>query len=113
MPAPAGSRSRPTIADRVEQLTIFQRTAQWIIPNPMYHATVPPGDRWAQRHLPFYGRWFRFIMTFPGIAVGIEPYRRDPEHDDPTSTSVNATQRAATGHSVARGCARCSPTVPT
>ena len=22
------------------------------------------------RHLPFYGRWFRFLMTFPGIARG-------------------------------------------
>ncbi len=39
----------------------------------MYHAPVPPGDQWALRHLPFYGRWFRFLMTFPGIAMGMEP----------------------------------------
>ena len=73
-----GFQIAPTIADRVEQLTIFQRTAQWIIPNPMYHATVPPGDRWALRHLPFYARWFRFLMTFPGIAIGTEQYRHRP-----------------------------------
>jgi 4-hydroxyacetophenone monooxygenase len=85
-----GFQIAPTIANRVEHLTIFERTAQWIIPNPMYHATVPPGDRWAQRHLPFYARWFRFMMTFPGMAVGTEPYKQDPEYDDPTSTSVNA-----------------------
>ena len=86
-----GFQIAPTIADTVGQLTIFERTAQWIIPNPMYHATVPPGDRWAQRHLPFYARWFRFLMTFPGIAVGTEPYRQDPQHDDASHTSVNAT----------------------
>jgi 4-hydroxyacetophenone monooxygenase len=74
----------------VERLTIFQRTAQWIIPNPLYHAPVPPGDRWALRHLPFYGRWYRFIMTFPGIAAGNDPYRIEPTHEDQTNRSVNA-----------------------
>ena len=48
----SGFQIGPAIADQVEQLTIFQRTAQWIIPNPLYHAAVPPGDKWALRHLP-------------------------------------------------------------
>jgi 4-hydroxyacetophenone monooxygenase len=69
----SGFQIGPAIAPEVERLTIFQRTAQWIIPNPLYHAAVPPGDEWALRHLPFYGRWYRFIMTFAGIAMGIEP----------------------------------------
>ena len=86
----SGFQIGPAIAPEVEQLTIFQRTAQWIIPNPLYHAAVPPGDEWALRHLPFYGRWYRFIMTFAGIAMGIEPYRIDPGHDDPTQRSINA-----------------------
>jgi 4-hydroxyacetophenone monooxygenase len=84
-----GFQIAPTIADTVEHLTIFERTAQWIIPNPMYHSKVPPGDQWAQRHLPFYARWLRFMMTFPGMAIGTEPYKRDPDYDDPSSTSVN------------------------
>jgi 4-hydroxyacetophenone monooxygenase len=86
----SGFQIGPTIADQVERLTVFQRTAQWIIPNPLYHTAVPDGDRWALRHLPFYGRWFRFITTFGGIAAGVEPYRIDPGHDDPTRRSVNA-----------------------
>jgi len=86
----SGFQIGPAIAPEVERLTIFQRTAQWIIPNPLYHAAVPPGDEWALRHLPFYGRWYRFIMTFAGIAMGIEPYRIDPAHDDPTHRSINA-----------------------
>ena len=87
----SGFQIAPTIAERVGHLTIFQRTAQWIIPNMMYHATVPPGDRWALRHLPFYARWFRFLMTFPGIAIGTEQYRIDPDHHDETGQSVNST----------------------
>ncbi len=86
----SGFQIGPAIAGDVEQLTIFQRTAQWIIPNPLYHAAVPPGDRWALRHLPFYGRWYRFIMTFGGIAAGAEPYRVEPGYEDQTSRSVNA-----------------------
>ena len=86
----SGFQIGPAIAPEVEQLTIFQRTAQWIIPNPLYHTAVPPGDEWALRHLPFYGRWYRFIMTFAGIAAGSEPYRIDPGHDDPSHQSINA-----------------------
>jgi 4-hydroxyacetophenone monooxygenase len=93
----SGFQIGPTIADKVDQLTIFQRTAQWIIPNPLYHAPVPAGDRWALRHLPFYGRWYRFIMTFPGIAAGNDPYRIDPTHQDPTNRSVNAMHAKRAG----------------
>ncbi len=86
----SGFQIGPAIVDEVARLTIFQRTAQWIIPNPLYHAPVPPGDHWALRHLPFYGRWYRFIMTFAGIAMGMDPYRIDAEHEDPSVRSVNA-----------------------
>ena len=41
----SGFQIGPAIAGDVELLTIFQRTAQWIIPNPLYHAAVPPGDQ--------------------------------------------------------------------
>ena len=86
----SGFQIGPAIAGEAERLTIFQRTAQWIIPNPLYHAPVPPGDRWALRHLPFYGRWYRLIMSLPGIAAGTGPYRIDPDYDDPSHRSVNA-----------------------
>ena len=37
-----------------------------------------------------YGRWYRFVMTFAGIAAGMEMYRIDPAHEDPTDQSINA-----------------------
>src|SRR6185312_631364 len=39
----SGFQVAPAIADDVRRLTIFQRTAQWMFPNPNYHAKVGPG----------------------------------------------------------------------
>ena len=39
----SGFQIAPTIADDVESLTIFQRTAQWMFPNAGYHSKVPVG----------------------------------------------------------------------
>jgi 4-hydroxyacetophenone monooxygenase len=87
----SGFQIAPTIAADVEHLDIFQRTVQWVMPNPIYHDPVPAGEAWAMRHLPFFGRWVRFMSTYPGVAVDIEGYRIDPDHVDPTNQSVNPT----------------------
>jgi 4-hydroxyacetophenone monooxygenase len=78
----SGFQIAPAIAGEVEHLTVFQRTAQWMFPNPNYHATVGPGGRWALRHLPFYGRWYRFLILWPGCDKGLEAARVDPDYPD-------------------------------
>ena len=85
----SGFQIAPTIAEDVRSLTIYQRTAQWMFPNFVYRTTVPAGERWALRHLPFYARWFRFIMGYTGIANGTEPYRIDPDYSHPEGYGVN------------------------
>jgi 4-hydroxyacetophenone monooxygenase len=85
----SGFQIAPTIAGEVAQLDIYQRTPQWMFPNPVYRTAVPAGDRWAQRHLPFYARWFRFIMTYRGIAIGTTPYRVDPAYPHVEGAAVN------------------------
>lgn len=85
----SGFQIAPTIAPTVRELTIYQRTAQWMFPNPVYRTAVPEGDRWAQRHLPFYGRWFRFLMGYPGISIGVAPYRFDPDYPHLDGHAVN------------------------
>ena len=61
---------------------MFQRTAQWMFPNPNYHAAVGPGVQWALRHLPFYGRWYRFLLFWPGCDTGLAAAKVDPEWPD-------------------------------
>jgi 4-hydroxyacetophenone monooxygenase len=89
-----GFQIAPTIADDVAQLTVFQRTAQWTMPNANYHRRVPDGDRWAMRHLPFYGRWFRFLTFYPGAGLTIEGSRVDPDFDDSDGKAISERNRA-------------------
>ena len=78
----SGFQIAPAIADRVAHLAVFQRTAQWMFPNPNYHAEVGAGVRWALRHLPFYGRWYRFLLFWPGCDKGLAAAKVDPEYPD-------------------------------
>jgi 4-hydroxyacetophenone monooxygenase len=78
----SGFQIAPAIADDVAQLTVFQRTAQWMFPNPNYHEPVSPGVQWALRHLPFYGRWYRFLLFWPGCDKGLDAARVDPDYPD-------------------------------
>lgn len=86
----SGFQLAPAIADEVAQLTIFQRTPQWMFPNPNYHRAVPEGDAWAMRHLPFYTRWFRFLMFYPAAGLSIENSRVDPDYDDSDGRAISA-----------------------
>jgi len=83
-----GFQLAPAIADRVRTLTVIQRTAQWMFPNPNYHAQVGDGVRWALRHLPFYGRWYRFLIFWPGCDTGLVAAKVDPDWE-PQHRSVS------------------------
>ena len=89
----SGFQLAPTIADDVARLTVFQRTAQWMFPNPNYHRPVPDGDRWAMRHLPYYGRWFRFLTFFPGAGLHMDYSRIDPNYDDSDGVAISETNK--------------------
>nr|WP_155910618.1 MULTISPECIES: NAD(P)/FAD-dependent oxidoreductase [unclassified Mycolicibacterium] len=78
----SGFQIAPTIAEKVASLNIFQRTAQWMFPNPNYHAQVGDGVKWALKHLPFYGRWYRFLLFWPGCDKGLAAARVDPDYPD-------------------------------
>ncbi|ODR02089.1 flavin-containing monooxygenase [Mycobacterium intermedium] len=65
----SGFQLVPAIADITAHVDVYQRTAQWMAPNINYHAAVSEPAKWAVRHLPFYGRWLRFVTWWP-IADG-------------------------------------------
>ncbi|WKG03913.1 NAD(P)/FAD-dependent oxidoreductase [Mycolicibacterium sp. HK-90] len=91
----SGFQIAPAIADKVEHLTVFQRTAQWMFPNPMYHEPVADGVRWAMEHLPYYGRWYRFLLLWPGADKGLDAARVDPNYEDQGNavSEINAIAR--------------------
>ncbi|MDT5068420.1 MAG: 4-hydroxyacetophenone monooxygenase [Mycobacterium sp.] len=91
----SGFQIAPAIAEDVEHLDVFQRTAQWMFPNPMYHDRVGDGTRWAMEHLPFYSRWYRFLLLWPGADKGLDAARVDPgyEQTDYAVSDMNAAAR--------------------
>jgi 4-hydroxyacetophenone monooxygenase len=85
----------PTIAPDVARLTVFQRSAPWMFPNPHYHDRVGPGVRWALEHLPYYGRWYRFLLFWPACDGALEVMRIDPDwpHQDRSISAANDAVR--------------------
>jgi 4-hydroxyacetophenone monooxygenase len=79
----------PAIASQVERLSIFQRSPQWMIPNRNYHRTVTSNVQWLLEKLPFYSRWYRFLLMW-GFGDNLHQHLQvDPEWPNPTM-STNA-----------------------
>jgi len=68
----------PAIAGQVKSLTVFQRSAPWMFENPIYHEKVPEGKKWCLQHLPFYTRWFRFLIFWPACDGAYDTVFVDP-----------------------------------
>ena len=83
----------PAIAKDCEQLTIFQRSPPWMFPNPEYHTKVSEGKQWLLAHLPFYSRWYRFLLFYPGSDQLLNSLIIDKEWDG-NGASINAENDA-------------------
>jgi 4-hydroxyacetophenone monooxygenase len=86
----------PEVAKVAAKLYVFQRSAPWMLPNPLYHEAVSPQFRWLVEHVPYYGRWFRFLIFYPG-SDGILPALRidkDWPHPERAVNALNDHYRA-------------------
>jgi len=68
----------PSIAKSCKELTIFQRSPPWMFPNPQYHEEVDDGKKWLLKNLPFYSRWYRFLLFYPGSDQLLDSLFIDP-----------------------------------
>ncbi len=83
----------PEVAKVAKRLYVFQRSAPWMLPNPLYHEAVSPEFRWLVEHVPYYGRWFRFLIFYPG-SDGILPAIRIDKNFPHPERAVNALNDA-------------------
>jgi len=67
----------PIVSKQAADVTVFQRTAPWVIPNPDYFQKVPEGKHWLLNHVPFYGKWFRFSMFWRAAEGLLDAVRAD------------------------------------
>lgn len=77
----------PAIVDEVESLTIFQRSAPWILPAPLYQAEVGPDRQWLMENIPTYHRWLRLWEFWHSTVGKYALTRADPDWSSPDSVS--------------------------
>ena len=78
----------PSIAKSCKELTIFQRSPPWMFPNPKYHDEVDEEKKWLLENLPFYSRWYRFLLFYPGSDQLLDSLFVDPSWKD-RNDSIN------------------------
>jgi 4-hydroxyacetophenone monooxygenase len=85
----------PEVAERAEQLYVVQRSPAWMFPNPSYHSEVSPETQWLLEHLPYYARWYRFLIFWPGSDGLLPSLVVDPDwpHPDRSINALNESTR--------------------
>ena len=86
----------PEIAPKAAHLEVFQRTPPWPLPGPTYHWDVPEGKKWLLEHVPYYDKWYRFLL-FWMLTDGLYPMvQADPDWQggDGAVSEANAMLRA-------------------
>ncbi len=86
----------PEVAKVARQVWVFQRSAPWMVPNPRYHSRVSDAKKWLLTHVPYYARWYRFFLFWPGSDGLMPSLVVDPEwpHPDRAVNAVNDGMRA-------------------
>ena len=72
-----------TVAATAGDVTIYQRSPQWIRPSPDYHRTVSTDTMWLLENVPFYAQWYRFGLFWRFGDGLLNTLRRDPEWPHP------------------------------
>jgi 4-hydroxyacetophenone monooxygenase len=79
----------PAIADRVEKLTVFQRTPPWVAPFEKFQLPIDDGARYLLRHFPIYRSWYFLKLYWQFGDKVLDSLRKDPSWPHP-ERSVNA-----------------------
>lgn len=79
----------PAIVGKVKQLTVFQRSPQWIAPNADYFRPVGDQVHALMATVPFYRQWYRVRLAWAFNDKVHPSLQVDPDWPEPTS-AVNA-----------------------
>jgi 4-hydroxyacetophenone monooxygenase len=79
----------PAIAGDVSELTVYQRSPQWVAPSSNYFESVSEKEHWLMNHVPFYRAWYRFRLAWTFNDKAHPSLQIDPNWPHP-ERSVNA-----------------------
>lgn len=84
----------PAMYRDVASLTVFQRSAPWMLPAPTYHDSMSETFTWLVRKVPHFGQWFRLwtmVLGIPGRFHSVraeEGWEGAPLSVSPTNQKV-------------------------
>jgi 4-hydroxyacetophenone monooxygenase len=84
-----------SVAATADRLYIYQRSAQWLMPNDDYQREVSRGKAMLLREVPFYASWYRFTLFWRysdalHASLWVDP---DWEHQDRSVNETNDRHR--------------------
>lgn len=87
----------PAIADKVDHLTVFQRTPQWVAPFAQLGKTVPREINYLMDEVPLYRAWYRIRLGWIFNDKNHAALQKDPSWPFP-ERAVNAHNDAHRKH---------------
>ena len=79
----------PAIVDQVAELSVFQRSPSWAARNPNYHLPVKEGMKWALANIPYFAKWYRYLLFWTCGDLLHDSLQVDPNWTKP-GQSLNA-----------------------
>ncbi|MGW4338739.1 flavin-containing monooxygenase [Rhodococcus koreensis] len=85
----------PAIADRVESLTVYQRSRQWVAPFPKFKKEIPGGIKFLLSEIPLYEWWYRLRLSWIFDSKTYASLHKDPQwpHPDRSLNAINDGHR--------------------
>jgi 4-hydroxyacetophenone monooxygenase len=75
----SGAQLMPAIARAAAQLTVYQRSPQWISPIEGYHAEITDETQWLFQNFPHFWGWYSYFCFSTACSNPEGIQNRDPE----------------------------------
>ena len=81
----------PEMAKTAGAIKVFQRSPAWMFRNPGYHDDSDSGTPWLIKHVPYYARFYRFLLFWVSADALLPTLMRDDSwpHQDRSINAIN------------------------
>jgi len=92
----------PELAEQVERLVIFQRSPNWANYSAEYAKQVSDNKKWLLKNVPYYSKWYRFILFWRTSDGAYPALQVDPEwpHPERSLNAANDMMRQRVRHAL-------------
>ena len=64
-----GSQLLASVAEKAHEVSVYQRTPNWVTPIGRYRSPIPADRQWLLRNLPSYANWNRFSHVLSSVRM--------------------------------------------